>query len=209
MSRDSEGQAPNPRWTVGRITERSVDELIGLCRGILCDGMVLEAEAQYLVAWLESNRTAALTWPGNVIYQRIAEMLKDGSIDPDEQAELLDLLNETTGKGIPLPDIAASYTTTLPLCDPPPEVFHHGRAFVLTGKFAYGSRVACERIVRSLGGDPKSSVSKAIDYLVVGSIGSRDWLHSTHGTKIEAAVELRKAGLPIRIVAEEHWAKFL
>lgn len=209
MPSDRDDHAPDSRLTNPRIAERSVDELIGLCRGVLSDGLILEAEAQYLLAWLESNRAAALTWPGNVIYQRVAAMLEDGELDPDEQAELLDLLNETTGKGIPLPEIAASYATALPLCDPPPPITHDGRVFVLTGKFVHGSRTECERIVRALGGQPKSNVTKDLDYLVIGAIGSRDWLHSTHGRKIEAAVELRRSGRPVCIVSEQHWTKFL
>jgi hypothetical protein len=45
--------------------------------------------------------------------------------------------------------------------------------------------------------------------LVVGTIRSRDWLHSTHGRKIEHAVELAGQNHPIAIVSEEHWANNL
>lgn len=192
-----------------RITDRSTDELIGLCRGILSDGMVLDAEANYLIAWLESNRLAADSWPGNVLYRRIATMLEDGRLDADEQAELLDLLNETTGMGIPLPEIASSYASALPLCNPPPVVEMPGRSFVLTGKFAGGSRKDCEAMIAERGGLIRPGPANGVDYLIVGAIGSRDWIHSTHGRKIEKAVELRAAGSGIRIVSEAHWATFL
>src|SRR5690606_39920010 len=52
-----------------------------------------------------------------------------------------------------------------------------------------------------------ASISKKIHYLVVGSIGNDQWLHSTYGTKIKKAVELREAGAPLSIVSEEHWQK--
>lgn len=50
-----------------------------------------------------------------------------------------------------------------------------------------------------------ASVSKKLDYLVIGEIGSRDWIHSTHGRKIEKAVELRNGGARLAIVSERHW----
>jgi hypothetical protein len=40
---------------------------------------------------------------------------------------------------------------------------------------------------------------------VIGSIGSRDWIHSTHGRKIETAVAMRERGHSIALVGEEHW----
>lgn len=35
--------------------------------------------------------------------------------------------------------------------------------------------------------------------VVVGLLGSRDWAHSTHGRKIEAAVGMRRKGCPVSI----------
>lgn len=192
-----------------RLAVRSVDELIGICRGILSDGMVLDAEANYLSAWLESNRLAADSWPGNVLFARITAMLEDGVLDENEQAEILDLLNEATGLGIPLPEVASSYATALPLCSPAPTIEFRGRSFVLTGKFAGGPRGACESMIQERGGIVRPNPAKGVDFLVIGAIGSPDWIHSTHGRKIERAVELRAAGSGIRIVSEAHWATFL
>lgn len=50
-----------------------------------------------------------------------------------------------------------------------------------------------------------SSVSKKVNFLVIGEIGSQAWRHSSCGRKIEAAVELREAGVPLRIISEPHW----
>jgi len=33
-------------------------------------------------------------------------------------------------------------------------------------------------------------------------------MHSTHGRKIEKAMQLRAEGVPIALVAEEHWVRF-
>lgn len=52
-------------------------------------------------------------------------------------------------------------------------------------------------------------MSKKVHYLVVGSVGNEQWRHSTYGTKIMKAVELREAGASISIVGEDHWQKML
>ena len=55
------------------------------------------------------------------------------------------------------------------------------------------------------GGRIGDSVTKRTNYLIVGPIASRAWLESTHGRKIIRAVELRRDGSSIAIVAEEPW----
>jgi hypothetical protein len=59
------------------------------------------------------------------------------------------------------------------------------------------------------GGLPAPSITKKLNYLVIGSVGSRDWAHSTHGRKIEKAVSYRNGGAPLAIIGEEHWADSL
>jgi len=78
---------------------------------------------------------------------------------------------------------------------------------VFTGIMAYGPRKDCEALVLERSGQIAAVVSGKIHYLVVGSIGNDQWLHSTYGTKIKKAVELRKAGAPLSIVSEEHWQR--
>ena len=46
-------------------------------------------------------------------------------------------------------------------------------------------------------------------YLLVGTVGSEEWLHSTHGTKIIRAVELKREGRPLAIVSERPWTATL
>jgi len=45
--------------------------------------------------------------------------------------------------------------------------------------------------------------------LIVADMGSRDWIHSTHGRKIEKAMEVKSSGNLIAIISEEHWVKHL
>ena len=202
---DSHGQPRNRAYNAGRLAERAVDELIGLCRGVLGDGAVTESEANLLVQWMETNRGAAEIWPANQLYRRLREMLVDHVLDLDEQGELLDLLLSITGGEIPIQEQVNSLSATLPLTIPPPEVVFDRRRFCLTGRFAFGTRKQCEAQIVERGGLMQSDAARDTSYLVVGAMGSTDWIHSTYGRKIEAAVALRDRGFPIDLISEEHW----
>jgi hypothetical protein len=53
------------------------------------------------------------------------------------------------------------------------------------------------------------AITKDLNYLVIGEVGSRDWIHSTHGRKIEKAIDYNDRGCRIAIVTEQHWHNFL
>jgi hypothetical protein len=52
-------------------------------------------------------------------------------------------------------------------------------------------------------------ITKKLDFLVVGVVGSRDWQHSTFGNKIQKAAEYRERGASLAIVSEEQFANVL
>ncbi len=202
-----------------RLAARSVDELIGICKGIAADGIVNSAEADFLVNWLDSNRPIMDVWPVNVLSLRVEKMLENNCIDELERKELFKLLtdivgetgkcevvNRTTGE---VAENISSPSMTLPLDKPAPEVFFEGKLFCFTGKFFYGTRKRCEADILDRGGQSKSRITRETDYLVIGLIGSSEWLHSTYGTKIENAVKLKDNGSLISIVSEDHWAMHL
>jgi NAD-dependent DNA ligase len=187
---------------------REIDELIGLCKGILADGLVNESEAGFLQDWLRSNKNAQDIWPCSVLYPRIAAMLADGTFAADEERELLQVLMQICGGKAVTADVH-SMSSTLPLDDPPPAVVFHDETFCFTGKLLCGSRARCEQEVLKRGGDIASGIIEDLSYLVIGLVGSRDWLHSTFGRKIEKAVSIRAKGHPLRIVSEEQFVKAL
>lgn len=206
-SRADDGMAPVSAFT-GRYREgRDTDELIGLCRGILADGAVTSAEAAFLLRWLESNRIVRNEFPFNVLYARVARAMRDGVLDAAEERELLEVLMQATGQVVDLQS-ANSGSSGLILDEPAPDVVHEGRTFVVTGVFNVGSRRDVTRLIQSRGGTVAGNVSRKVHYLVVGNLGSDDWKHSTHGTKILKALDVREAGTPIAIVGEAHWLRF-
>ncbi|MCE0462849.1 BRCT domain-containing protein [Pseudomonas uvaldensis] len=195
-----------------RIDRRAADALVGLAAGITADGVVNTSEAIFLKQWLENN-LAHLNDPViNLLYSRLASMLQDDALDPDESLELLNILRSFSGVGIERAKAGETLpiaSTDLPFNSPAPDLVWDGRMFVFTGVMAFGPRKDCQALVEERGGLIGGAVSKKVHYLVVGSVGNEQWRHSTYGTKIIKAVELREAGSSIAIVGEDHWQKML
>jgi NAD-dependent DNA ligase len=195
-----------------RIDRRAADALVGLAAGITADGIVNIAEAVFLKQWLEDN-LAHLNDPViNLLYSRLACMLQDNALDVDESRELLDILRSFSGVRIERPKdggTAVVTPTDLPFNSPVPDLVWDDRMFVFTGVMAFGPRKDCQALVEERGGLIGGSISRKVHYLVVGSVGNEQWRHSTYGTKIMKAVELREAGASIAIVGEDHWQKML
>lgn len=187
--------------------ERTIDELLGICKGIIADGQVCEQEAAFLVTWLNENACMACDkWPMTVLLERINRMMSDGVIDAEERAELFGVLSGIAG-GKPVAERVASFSSTLPFDEPECITFSE-MTFCFTGNFAFGRRADCEREVLSRGGIVVPGIKKNLNYLVVGLMGSRDWLHSTYGTKMEKAIEYR-GRYGVQIIGEDLWARFL
>ncbi len=191
----------------GRVQDRLIDELIGISRGVIADGVVDEKEAIFIGQWIENHREVAEKWPVNVLYARLTEMLKDGILSEDEQEELLETLRDLTGESSLFQD--SNKSTTLPVDKPAPDIEFKGKTFCLTGKFVFGTTVDCEETIAEMGGDVVPMPGKETDYLVIGELCSPDWIHTTFGRSIEKGVELKEQGQSLVILTEEHWVNNL
>jgi len=185
------------------IEARSLDELVGLCKGVVADGQINGPEAEFILNWLNANQSVANTFPANVLYPRLVEMLADGKLDDDEARELLGFLRQMTGDTGQMG--AVNQSTSIAFDAPLPDLAFLGQTFCFTGEFGYGRRDDVKARTAALGARVASSVTLKGCILVVGCIGSEAWLHSTHGRKIEAAVAARAKGKPVSVVPEEHW----
>lgn len=191
----------------GRVQDRLIDELIGISRGVIADGVVDEKEAIFIGQWIENHREVAEKWPVNVLYARLTEMLKDGILSEDEQEELLETLRDLTGESSLFQD--SNKSTTLPVDKPAPDIEFKGKTFCLTGKFVFGTTLDCEETIAEMGGDVVPMPGKETDYLVIGELCSPDWIHTTFGRSIEKGVELKEQGQSLVILTEEHWVNNL
>ncbi|MBT2785697.1 MULTISPECIES: BRCT domain-containing protein [unclassified Halomonas] len=186
------------------IQDRQIDTLIGLSKGVLADGNVNQAEAEFLMSWLVQNRQSSDNPIIINLLQKVSAMLEDGVLDKEESDELLAILRKISGDSTEIGELAK--TSSLPINEPLPEIVFEGTSFLFTGTCAFGSRKQCHEATESLGGAIAKGVNKNLNYLVLGTYVTDSWAHETFGRKIEKAVEYRDSGVPIVILTEEHWA---
>ena len=194
--------------TEQRLLKRSCESLIGICSGLLADGKLNDKEIVFLDTWLADNYDLRNTWPGEVIVAAVRDVLADGEISEEERKYLKSTLTDLIGGTLEDTGATSGLSTRLPL-DDVSEIVISGNTFCFTGKFLYGTRKACEKAVKERGGEAMSGIRTDLDYLVIGSLASRDWVNTSHGRKIEKAMEYKKKGRSIFVVSEEQWAQSL
>jgi NAD-dependent DNA ligase len=204
---DDHGQPMNRVLNAKRLKDRGVDELIGICTGLIADGAVNEHEAKFLQDWLNRRPEVQEEHVGYLICSRLYEYLRDGVLDAVEKRDLFDLLAATCGHKPQAPEVILSACTFFDT--PPPSLQIDCRSFCLTGRFAFGSRRDVEEEIRNLGGWTHKLPTQETDYLVVGTLASRDWKHQSYGNKIDRAKQLRDTFCRLRIISEDWWAKHL
>lgn len=189
---------------------KAIDQLSGICAGILADGVVSEQEAIFFAEWIRKFAPLEPIWPFTDILQRVERIFADGHCDDIEREELKGVMQPLCGYTKDS-NAADTYSTTLPLSSPLPDpVLFPGRVFNITGKFAFGTRHKVMEAIVARGGHPSDSPpTQESHYLVIGIFASRDWANTNYGRKIERAVELRDNGSGLAIISEEHWKKFV
>ena len=194
--------------TDARLLKRSCESLLGICAGIMSDGVLNDKEIRYLDLWLSDNRDIASTWPGEVIYSRIQKVLVDNIITDEEREHLKQTLSELIGGTLQETGAASGVSTSLPV-DDIDSIKIPGNLFCFTGNFIYGTRKACECAIIEKGGIAIPKVRLDLNYLVIGTMSSREWAHTSHGRKIEKVIEYKKRNCPIFIVSEKQWVECL
>ena len=189
-----------------RIDDRAVNELLGISKAIIADGIVDQKEAEFLQNWLIANSQVSDNPIVANLLKRIEEMLADEFLSSEESEELLQTLTQFTGGNLEVGELLKS--TTLPLDHPPPSLVVAGSRFCLTGTFAFGSRRDCEKEIIKLGG-AVGSLTKQTNYLVIGIYATDSWAHTSFGRKIEKAINMKEKGQEISIIGENHWLNFL
>lgn len=187
---------------------KAINTLYGLIMGVCADNKITDEEIHFLNLWLLNNESFTHIFPLNVVKNRINDILADGIITQDERDNFQHLLTTIIGGTFQESGLAGGLST-LYNADEPNVISFIGTKFCLTGAFATGTRNTCEQIITDLGGIPLRSVTKTLDYLIIGALASRDWIGSSHGRKIEKAMEYKEQGHPVTILTEETWIKFI
>ena len=185
-----------------------IQRLHGILHGILSDNIITKAEIVGLQEWIDENYQLAGIYPYDEINSIITAVLVDGVLSNDEKKLLKVLFSEFINNNVPT-NIDKDELSKLRqeinisgICAVCPEVHFSNKTFCFTGISSRTTRDRIKNIIESLNGIFKNTVSKLIDYLIVGDNGNPCWVFSCYGRKIEMAVKLRKNGHSILIVHE-------
>src|SRR5262245_18785880 len=110
-----------------RIESSQIDELVGLARGLLADGKLVQSEIECLQKWLAVNIGISIQPLVRGLYKRVNDVLSDGVVDADESAELFETLNRFVPGDFDLGESLKS--TSLPLSEPEPDLVFPGRRY--------------------------------------------------------------------------------
>lgn len=187
---------------------KAINTLYGLIMGITADQEVNDNEIHFLNLWLSDNEIYTNTFPLNIIKNRIADILADNIITREEREDFYQTLINIIGGDYFENGMAGGLSTTYGV-EEPESIIISGSSFCLTGAFVSGPRDKCEKAIAKFGGKTLKTVTKTLDYLVVGTLASRDWVASNHGRKIEKALYYKEKGSTVIILTEETLVKFI
>lgn len=97
---DLHGKKVTQRLSEARFNSIDIPELIGLCKGVLADGTINLAEAEFIQAWLNDRSDVLKTWPADELHALLAVVLEDSQLTAAEEGQLLELLEEITGEPV-------------------------------------------------------------------------------------------------------------
>ncbi len=196
-------------------------ELSGIIKGILADGIVHQSEVEFLLYWLEDNFNHSDIENESIefINYSLVKVMEDGVLDKEEAEEIESLFNDflsgelaedflfedETDKNNSI--VTAEFNS--PFCSPAPSITFQDKVFCFSGDFNLGSRSYCENLIIKHGAKPSKSITKKVNYLIIGSNDSESWKYGSYGRKIEKAIEYRDKNTGIEIVSEEHFRNFI
>ena len=184
-----------------------IDQLVGFLSGIASDNVLNDDEITALDRWLNGNESIRDAWPASVVVDRVAMILEDGIITDEEREDLLGTVNKITGAD---PEgTGISYESSIEAWeDQVKEIKIPGATFCLSGEFVSGDRNTIDTMLRCMGAETQTNINSHVNYLVIGTLASRDWLYTGHGRKIEKALLLKREGHDITIITERTLLKF-
>lgn len=185
-------------------TNRAIEHLMGLITGLVADGQLNDLEIKMLSTWVASHPEVTNEYPGSIIALKVKEVLEDGIITEDERFHLLNMLLQLASTDFSSTGSATAEVLKLPIDDSVSPDFTR-TTVCFSGDFVYGTRACCFKLAEKVGSKCTDSLTRKVNVLVIGTRVSPDWIHTSHGRKIQQAVELQSAGHKIQIISERRW----
>ncbi|CTQ48299.1 hypothetical protein [Jannaschia donghaensis] len=181
----------------------SANRILGICAGINCDAIITTAEARKLAVVLSSDHDLSHDPRISALRHAVRDSLEDDKITPEEGEEISHLITQLVGDsyaetGIPSSE-AVPVINDLDAID---DATLEGRKVLLTGAFAFGTRRAVSDRLQEFGAIIQTSASAKTEIVIIGSEGSPNWTHMSHGGKLSKVLALRAEAPAPRIYVE-------
>ncbi len=200
FARDS-GKALTPE------VQKACEQLKQMISRLMVDSHLGDEEINILNGWLVEHPEVGAIWPITEINEKLNQILSDGIVSEIERDGLEAMLNAVSHQSFQTV-VEAARNKALNF-DEPETLTFEGSVFCLTGNFVRGGKESCELEIVKRGGKISNAVSKKLDYLIVGGLGSPQYKHGNFGTKVEKAIELRAANEKVQVIHEITWSHFL
>ncbi|WP_339344162.1 BRCT domain-containing protein [uncultured Alcanivorax sp.] len=178
------------------------NEFLAYLQGINADNIITLAEARALQHWLDSHPEYTNEWPMKGVKQRIYQCLADNHISQEESDDLSQMFKSIAGCDF-LDTGMAGGLSAWSILEYQPDYQLQGKSIAFTGTFSIGARSFLKEHAITAGATVKTGVSKQLDALYVGSILTPDWMFTSHGRKIQQALDLKDKGHPILLLCED------
>lgn len=98
---------------------KAIDQLSGICAGILADGVVNQQEAEFFASWIRKYAPLEPVWPFTDVLARVERIFADGRCDEEERQEMKAMMEALCGHASQT-NPKETYSTALPLDSPLP-----------------------------------------------------------------------------------------
>lgn len=181
-----------------------MNEFLGFCAGIICDGKVLETEVRAILNRFKASDAMMQAAAFSALRNAVEAAMEDDVLTPEEAADVQEWIAQLVGDGFidtGVTNIGEVAKLDEPIANPE-DIELEGSVFVLTGPMRMGPRSFIISEIEGVGGFCEPRTTQRTDYVVISATASRHWRTTHFGTKIERARELIDQGHKLRFVSE-------
>lgn len=181
-----------------------INEFLGFCAGIVCDGLILKAEAEAMLSRFHDSMVLSSSVVFRDLWRALEAALADKILTEEESEEVRAWIALLVGDGYVdtgIPNIGNTAELDEPIRDAA-QITLKDACVVLTGPMRMGTRDFIITEIERCGGEVGKTTTRKTDYVVVSSTASKNWRATHFGTKIERAKELIVEGYKLRFVTE-------
>ena len=172
---------------------KSLYQFMAILEGIASDEIISDSEIKELKNWMSDCVQFQNAYPFNQILNKLERALSKQEISSVLETELLELI-----KNFFKPDLDQCEFVAL-----------QDKVFCLTGNFNFGKRGELEKLIVLKQGIVSQSITKKVDYLVLGDKGSAGYKYGKYGSKINKALTMRSNGHKIELLSETRLMELL